>query len=161
MKVSIAFAIDCAPDTAWEALHRTDTVASVYAPLLTMRAERQLPARLRSGDVVTVRLLALGILPVGRQKISVQDSFDTDGPTAVRTMHDRGGAVSGPLVLARNWHHQMSIASHASDPARAVWTDVLQFSGPFAWLLWPVLRGSWGLRGLRIRALARQWADRV
>ncbi len=149
--------IDCAADTAWEALHCTDTVASVYAPLLQMRFDEPTPERLRTGDAVTVHLRALGIVPVGRQEISVQDSVHTRGAVQVRTMHDRGGAVSGPLLLARKWHHQMSIAPHANDPERATWTDTLQFSGPLAWLIWPVLRGSWGLRELRIKRLSRGW----
>lgn len=126
-----------------------------------MRPEGPFSEQLHSGDAVTVQLRLLGIVPMGRQSIAVQDSMDTRGPTPVRTMHDRGGAISGPLLLARNWHHQMSIAAHANDPDRATWTDTLQFSGAFSWLIWPVLRGSWGLRGIRIRALARQWAASV
>lgn len=161
MRVSVSFTIDCAADTAWEALHRTDTVASVYAPLLKMHSEGPVAKQLRSGDSVTVQLRLLGIIPVGRQNISVQDSIQTRGATQLRTMHDRGGAVSGPLLLARNWHHQMSIAPHAGDPDRATWTDTLQFSGPFAGLAWPVLRGTWGLRAARIKAMARDWVSNV
>lgn len=126
-----------------------------------MRPEGQFPEQLHSGDAVIVQLRLWGIVPLGRQRISVQDAIEPNGAATVRTMHDRGGAVSGPLLLARNWHHQMSIAPHATDPDHAMWTDTLQFSGAFSWLIWPVLRGSWGLRGLRIRALARQWAANV
>lgn len=157
MQVSVSFDIDCAASTAWDALHQIATIASVYGPVMTMRSQERLPETLQSGDRLEVQLRVLGMLPVGRQLIAISDTYDGHGVDRVRTMHDRGGPIRGPLILARKWHHQISLATKPGTPNQTTWTDTLSFTGSFSWLMKPVLWVVWQLRASRIRQLARSW----
>lgn len=125
--------------------------------MLRMQGRGALPARLNSGDRIEVRLRALGGLPMGRQAIEISDTCQGQGTSQVRTMHDRGGALTGPLSLARDWHHQISLKQAPGDPKRTLWTDTLRFTSPVAWILGPVLFCTWHLRAIRIKTLARDW----
>lgn len=159
MRVSRCFTIDCPPDAAWDALHRTASIAAVYAPMMRMDSEGGLSDRLRDGDELIVRLRVLGLLSVGRQAIRVSDerTRDPEGGIERRTMHDRGGPLSGPLSLLRLWHHRMTVVSLPDEPGRARWEDTLEVGGSAAPLLRPALAIAWSLRGRRIRRLARRW----
>lgn len=174
MLIDLRFAIPCTPDAAWEAVHRPAVAADLYGPLLQLRPCGEFPARFTDGDAVEVEMRVWGRIPVGRQVIRVRDevhlgyggsdgevdahgSHRSDGAPAVRTMHDEGHPVAGPLALVNGWHHRMTITAHPSRPGTAVWRDRLEFHGAWAPLVWPVLRATWAWRGWRIRAAAASW----
>lgn len=165
MKIIVSFEIDCSAVVAWRAMHRTKTIANVYAPLLRMQSDGQLPDEILSGAQIEVRLRAFNLVDVGRQLIAIRDAVESSrgslalktGEAQVHTMHDQGGPLTGPLKLARTWHHQMSVSALPGDRERAIWTDSLSCTGPFVWLLWPALWCSWRLRARRIKSLARGW----
>ena len=159
MRIEMRFVIDCEANAAWDALHDPQVVSALYEPVLQVASDETLPARWNGGGKtsVEVRLLLFGRVPVGRQVIDVNDETQGEGVSLVRTMHDRGRATGGPLMLLSGWHHRMSVWSLAGDPARTVWLDRVSFRGPFAIAAWPVMRVIWGLRARRIRTLARSW----
>lgn len=157
MKITRSFEIPCSADSAWRALHDPVTIASVYGSLLRLTPDETPPAQLTTGTRMVVALNALGILPLGRQAIVVTDSQVDRGDIEVRTMHDRGGPVTGPLALLRGWHHRMSVSSIPGSETSASWSDTLEVGGPFAWLFWPALYGTWKMRETRIKRLSRTW----
>lgn len=159
MHIEMRFIIDCEADVAWQALHDPQVVSSLYEPAMQVRSRDPLPARWNQGGKTSneVQLLFYGRVPVGRQLIDIEDEVRGEGVSLVRTMHDRGRALSGPLSLLTGWHHRMSVWPTAGDPTRTVWLDRVTFSGPLAPFAWPVMRIIWGLRARRIRALAPTW----
>lgn len=94
---------------------------------------------------------------MGRQVIEVRDEFGPEGPQQIRTMHDVGGPLTGPLTLLQGWHHRMSLSPVPGHPDRVHWSDTLEVGGRFAPLFWPVLTLTWRLRAGRIRSLAPRW----
>ena len=157
MRIDLRFVIDCDPDAAWEAVHTSRVAAELYGPVMQMRPLGDMPERLRDGDEVEVALRALGRIPVGRQVIRVRDEVQGEGVALVRTMHDEGHPVSGPLALVTGWHHRMTISAAPDGSGRTVWRDRLHFGGPAALLAWPVLWATWVWRAGRIRKRAPHW----
>lgn len=160
MEIDLRFEIDCDPDAAWQAVHTSSVAAELYGPVMQMRPVGLMPERLSDGDSVEVKLRAFGKLPVGRQLIWVQDESTGEQAQLVRTMHDVGRPLSGPLALVKGWHHRMSISGDPNDAQRAIWRDRLHFGGPVALLAWPVLWLTWTWRARRICARAPQWRER-
>lgn len=157
-RVRVVTRIECPATVAWRAAHSPAAAADVYRPLLHMRAlDGELPERFESGDTVTVQLRVLGIVPVGRQLIMIDDVSQPKLPANARTMRDHGRPLSGPLALSRGWNHEISIWPEGD--TGAVWHDELTLTGPWAPVLALVLRPMWWCRGARIRRLARAWAE--
>lgn len=157
VNITRSFEIACDADSAWRAMHDPVTIASVYGSLIRLTPVGTVPAQLTTGTRIVVGLNALGILPLGRQAIVVSDSRVARGDTEVRTMHDRGGPLSGPLALLRGWHHRMSVSPLPGSETSASWSDTLEVGGPFAWLFWPALYATWRMRETRIKRLSRTW----
>ncbi|MBC9926415.1 MULTISPECIES: hypothetical protein [unclassified Leucobacter] len=157
MKITRSFEIACDADSAWRAMHDPVTIANVYGSLLRLIPEGKVPTQLENGTRMVVGLNALGILPLGRQAIVVADTRVLRGDTETRTMHDRGGPLSGPLAVLHGWHHQMSVTPLPGSAPGAGWSDTLEASGPFAWLFWPALFSTWKMREARIKRLSRSW----
>lgn len=157
MRIDLRFEIACNADAAWRAVHDPAVAAALYGPVMRLRPLSPMPEHLADGDEVTVQLRAFGVIPIGRQVIRVADEVSDAGSTLVRTMHDRGHPVSGPLALVRDWHHRMTITDAPQHPGHAIWRDRLSFTGAFAPIAWIALRATWAWRARRIRALAPGW----
>lgn len=161
MKVLLKFEIDTDVDAAWHALRTPATLAEIYAPLITME---QLGDDGDEMDATTmppslaVQLRLFGVIPIGRQLITVTTSArDFQGET-VRVFRDSGIPLTGPLASLDVWDHQMALSPVPGDPSRTLWRDRLVVGGPAALLLWPTLWAMWQWRQRRIRSLARTWA---
>lgn len=161
--------LDCSPDAAWDALHRPEVAAQLYAPALQMRPSEAFPIRFATGDRRTVELRLLGRWRLGTQLIEIEDWVPTDPGTSegaettddaepgasARAMRDRGRPLSGPLAALTLWQHQITILP--APGSRAVWRDELSVGGAAAALFGPVLWLMWRVRRWKIRRLARSW----
>lgn len=172
MRIDLRFTIDCDPEAAWHAVHSPAVAAELYGSLMQLEPLTPLPERFGSAaDPGTgsgrteahaeaeaeVELRLAGLLPIGRQVIRIRDETWGAGASLVRTMHDEGRPLSGPLALLTGWHHRMTITPVPGDPNRAVWRDRLAFGGSIALAAWPVMRITWAWRARRIRRLAPTW----
>lgn len=185
MRIDLRFTIDCDPDAAWRAVHSPAVAAQLYGSLMQLEPLTPLPERFGAtpGDdaagettaesaaesaaetaeetaaeaEVEVQLRLAGLLPIGRQVICVRDETWGTGASLVRTMHDEGRPLSGPLALLTGWHHRMTITPVPGEPNRAIWRDRLAFGGPVALVAWPVMWITWAWRAQRIRKLAPSW----
>ncbi|MGI8394568.1 hypothetical protein [Leucobacter sp. W1038] len=157
MRIDLRFEIACPPDAAWTAVHTTAVAAELYGSIMQLEPLTHMPEHFSPGDEVEVELRFAGLVPVGRQVIRVTDETHGTGESLVRTMHDTGHPVSGPLALVNGWHHRMTITQAPGNPGRAIWRDRLEFGGFLAPLVWPVLWATWAWRARRIRKLAPGW----
>lgn len=169
MLIRTECALDCSPDAAWDALHRPEVAAQLYAPALQMRPSESFPARFATGDRRTVELRLLGRWRLGTQLIEIEDrdpadpgaseradpTADADSHSGARAMRDRGRPLSGPLAALTRWQHQVTILP--APGSRAVWRDELSVGGAAAALFGPVLWIMWRVRRWKIRRLARSW----
>lgn len=151
--------LTCTADAAWEAVHTPSVAASLYAPLLRMRAEGGFPDRFVSGDRCTVRLLLLDRVSLGSQLIHIEDHVPESAEPGARAMRDRGRPLSGPLARLTRWQHQMTIFPSQLNPGGAVWRDELSIAGAGAVLFGPGLYLMWRLRQWKIQRLARAWSE--
>lgn len=158
MRIRTQFAVACSADTAWDAVHSPAVAAGLYAPLLVMSPERRFPDRFTTGDRVRVRLRLWGVVPLGSQRIVIEDSASEDGTAGGRTMHDVGRPLTGPLALLAGWHHRITILPVTA--RGAIWRDELTISGAFAPLCWPVFAVMWRWRRARLERRARSWEAR-
>lgn len=158
MRVLLKLVIDCDPDAAWRALHSPTAVSELYGPLLELQPLAEAPTRWESGADIAVGLRLAGVVPMGRQLISVSDRFTADENGAVRIFRDSGIPLTGPLAALDVWDHQIAVSPAPGDPGRTLWRDRLVIGGAVAPALWPVLWGTWQWRAARIRALAPGWA---
>jgi len=158
MRILLKFVIDCDADAAWRALHSPRAVAELYGPLLDVEALGTMPTSFASGDDVPVQMSVAGVVPVGRQLISVADRETTDAHGRVRVFRDWGVPLTGPLAALDVWDHQMAVSAAPNDPARTLWRERLTIGGAAAPALWPGLWATWQWRAARIRALAPSWA---
>ena len=93
MRILLKFVIDCDPDAAWRALHSPRAVAELYGPLLSVDGLTEMPTSFESGDDVPVQMSVAGVVPVGRQLISVADRETSDIEISVdfgSNRHTRG-----------------------------------------------------------------------
>ncbi|UOQ59386.1 hypothetical protein MUN76_09995 [Leucobacter rhizosphaerae] len=168
MLIRTECALDCSPDAAWDALHRPEVAAQLYAPALQMRPSEAFPARFTTGDRRTVELRLFGHWRLGTQLIEIEDRVPADpdasegaDPIAddldasARAMRDRGRPLSGPLAALARWQHRITILP--APGSRAVWRDELSVGGAAAALFGPVLWAMWRIRRWKIRRLARSW----
>ena len=151
MRVLLKIVIDCAADTAWDAIRSPRVLCDVSAPLTVFESleEGGFPERWEAGDH-PVRVRAGGIVPIGNQIIGI--SFpDLPG---VRAMRDTGRGLSGPLALITSWQHTLTVAPTAD--GRTLYRDQLRFeAGALTILLWPMYWAFWQWRGIRMRQLLR------
>lgn len=157
LRIRSVMTIDCEPDLAWRSLHDPAVAARLYAPALEMRpaAGTRLPERFRSGSRTDVALLAFGILPLGTQRIAIEDLSPTEAAPGARTMRDAGRPLTGPLALLRSWNHEISV--YATRTGTAIWHEELTIGGLFAPIGYLVLAPMWRVRAMKLRGLAKGW----
>ncbi len=158
MRILLKFVIDCDPDAAWRALHSPRAVAELYGPLLAVDGLGEMPTTFESGDDVPVQMSVAGVMPVGRQLISVADRETHDAHGRVRVFRDWGLPLTGPLAVLDVWDHQMAVSAAPGEPGKTLWRERLTIGGAAAPALWPGLWATWQWRAARIRALAPTWA---
>lgn len=158
MRIMLKLVIDCDPDAAWRALHSPTAVAELYGPLLAMEPLVDAPPTFGPGTDLPVQLSVGGIVPTGRQLISVSERETTDSHGPVRIFRDSGIPLTGPLSALDVWDHQMAVSAAPDAAGKTLWRDRLVIGGAAAPALWPVLWSAWQWRGARIRALAPTWA---
>ncbi len=157
MRVLSKFVIDCDADAAWRALHSPRVIAEVYGPLLDLQPLEPIPPRWEHGQNAAVGLSIAGLIPVGRQLISITDVERSVGGVPVRILRDSGIPLTGPLAALDVWDHQMAVS--ALPDGRTLWRERLVFGGAAAPLLWPALWAVWQWRAVRVRAIAPSWSD--
>ena len=142
-------------DNAWEALHTPEVFRSVSSPFTVFRTSpgKELPDRFRPNTDYEVTVWAMGLVPLGRQVIRLED----DGSSwERRVVTDVGHGVTGPLSLLRHWRHEMVLTARADGTTD--FSDTLTASAglltPFAWL---GLQVFWLWRVTKLRALAGDW----
>lgn len=156
MRVLTKFVLDCDADAAWRALHSPRVLAEVYGPFLDMQPLGPIPTQWEHGQSTAVGLSVAGIVPMGRQFISITDSERELEGVRVRIIRDSGMPLTGPLALLDVWDHQMAVSP--TRDGRTLWRERLVIGGAAAPLLWPSLWAVWQWRGARIRAIAPSWA---
>lgn len=150
VRVLLKFELDVGPDVVWDALRSTGSFRKVSAPVLTMHSLEPggFPREWPGGDhLLSTRFL--GILPAGRQRVSI--SYRRAGGT--RILVDEGGPESGALkLMIRSWRHSMAVSP--SVHGRTLYRDQLEFRAgawtPFAFLM---LWTFWQWRGARLRTV--------
>ncbi|MBL3699662.1 hypothetical protein [Leucobacter luti] len=111
-RIRTALRLDCAPDAAWRAVHDPAVAAGLYAPVLRMvPAHGSLPEAFSSGSRVLVRIRLLGVVPLGRQLIAIEDS--PAGGAATAPGIETGGAPAGGAAAPRE---REPIAEPIADP---------------------------------------------
>ena len=157
MRIRTIFLIDCSAEIAWQAAHTPGAAAQLYEPALHMSDKHgTLPTQFESGSRVEVALRLFGFVPVGVQRIEIEDIPLTQFPPGARTMRDAGRPLSGPLALLRGWNHEITVWPMGS--RATVWHDELTINGAFAPLLSLGLRPMWRWRQAKLTRLARAWA---
>lgn len=155
MRVTLDLILDCSPDAAWEAVHSPAVFRAVSGPWTTVESLEPggFPSRWPGGDH-RVKLRMLGALPMGTQLIRLSDEV----APGVRTVHDTGGPLSGPMRIVRSWHHQMAISAAPGDGGRTRFRDTLTVT---AGVLTPFVTAGfwvfWQLRGRALKRLAPGW----
>ena len=95
MKVSVRTTLPCSIDTAWEALHTPAVFRRVSAPFTTFRTgpQEDLPEGFSPDTSYPVTVMAMGLIPIGRQTIYLTDHVED---WATRSVVDSGRGESGP-----------------------------------------------------------------
>lgn len=155
MRVTLRLDLDAPPDAVWEMLHDPRAFAAAIAPLLRVESAgaAALPVRWETGDHL-VRVLLLGVLPIGEQRIRFATRLRGDA----RIVEDSGGPVSGVLALVSGWRHRMAVSPLPGGRTR--YRDRLDFSaGVLSRLVWPGMWLLWRWRARGIRRAARTRAS--
>ena len=153
MKVAVRTTLPCSIDAAWEALHTPDIFREVSAPFTKFRTDAgsSLPPRFTTEADYPVTVMAMGLIPIGRQTINLTDHVSD---WAHRSVVDSGRGESGALSALRNWRHEMSLT--AREDGRVDFSDQLTASAglltPFAWC---GLQLFWWWRKYRLLAITR------
>jgi len=156
MRVLSKFTIDCDADAAWRALHSPRVLAEVYGPFLDMQPLEAMPTQWEHGQNAAVGLSVAGLIPVGRQLISITDAEREVDGVRVRIIRDSGMPLTGPLAVLDVWDHQMAVSPLPD--GRTLWRERLVIGGAAAPALWPGLWAVWQWRAARIRQIAPSWA---
>ncbi|GAA5152977.1 hypothetical protein GCM10025768_21960 [Microbacterium pseudoresistens] len=164
MRILLKLSIDTDADAAWRALHSQSVLTEFYGPLVRVEALDAAEARVVTvepdpRESAAVQLRLFGVIPIGRQLISVSDRQAIHRGVPVRILRDSGIPLSGPLASLDVWDHQMAVSPDPRNPSRTMWRDRLVIGGPTAALLWPLLWAVWQWRAARIRRLAPTWAQ--
>lgn len=160
IRIRLMFLIECSADSAWQAVHTPSVASALYRPLLTMNGRNgQLPDHFEPGDSVDVTIRALGVIPMGAQRIAIDDIEKPAFPPGSRTMRDAGRPLSGPLALLSRWNHEITVLpiGAGTDTGTAAWHDELTIGGLMAPLFALVLAPMWHWRKWKIRRLSRRW----
>ncbi len=155
MRIQLKTVLDCEADVAWRALRSPAALREIYAPLLAMRPEDELPTMWQATSAEVALSLA-GIVPTGRQRIDI--SFDDHRRDGVRILVDDGRPLTGPLALLRSWRHRMAVAPAPDDHGKTLYRDRLDIGGAAAPALWFPLWTVWQWRASRLAELAPTWA---
>jgi len=156
MRVLSKFTIDCDADAAWRALHSPRVLAEVYGPFLDMQPLEAMPTRWEHGQNAAVGLSIAGLIPVGRQLISITDAQRELDGVRVRIIRDSGMPLTGPLAVLDVWDHQMAVSPLPD--GRTLWRERLVIGGAAAPVRWARRWGVWQWRAARIRQIAPSWA---
>lgn len=157
LTINLSFGVACSPLAAWRALHSTRAAGQVYGPALQFSVHGAAGGTLVAGRTYIAQMRLLGRLPLGTQRIAVGDSIEPTGGEPIRTFHDSGSPLSGPLALLKHWDHRMTILPVAGRPQRCLWVERVEFAGALAPVLWPALALIWQMRRRRIQRLAPSW----
>jgi hypothetical protein len=153
MRIALNLTLDCSVDSAWAGITSPTGFTEVSGPLLGFRSLEKggFPDRWTEGEH-EVAMLALGVMPVGRQIIAI--SFHSKGES--RIVCDTGRGLTWPLTLTTFWNHRMEVSPLPN--GRTEFRDRLEFRAgilsPVLWLGYWVF-WQWRARGI-IRA-ARHW----
>lgn len=156
MNIYLTLTLDCIPAVAWDAIRRPDVFRAVSSPLLKMTSLEPggFPLLWPGTGPHQVSISLLGIVPMGTQTIDVRFSEKTGGE---RTVTDTGQALSGPLVITREWNHEMAVSEHPS--GKTLYRDRLVVKAGLATLpIWLGMWVFWQYRASRLRALAPTWS---
>lgn len=167
--IRVEVELQCTATVAWAAVHDPLIAAKIYEPIIYMRSRNQLlmPVKFESGSSTDIRLKFFNLINIGSQRIIIKDIVDRQDASFVKTMRDSGGPLSGPLILLKDWNHEMTIISvdgrgknvGECEPARTVWKDQLKISGFFAPVFWLILKPAWHLRAKKIKKISLDWKE--
>ena len=142
-------------DNAWEALHTPEVFRSVSSPFTVFRTapSKELPERFHPETDYEVTVWAMGLVPLGRQIIRLEDNGSS---WEHRVVTDVGHGVTGPLSLLKNWRHEMVLTARADGTTD--FSDTLTAkAGLLTPLAWLGLQVFWLWRVTKLRALAGDW----
>jgi len=155
MRIQLKTVLDCEPDVAWRALRSPAALREIYAPLMVMKPETELPT-MWGATTATVGLSLAGLIPTGRQTIDI--SFDDHRGDGVRILVYDGKPLTGPLALLGSWRHRMAVAPAPEDAGKTLYRDRLDIGGAAAPALWLPLWTVWQWRASRLADVAPTWA---
>jgi hypothetical protein len=141
--LTLSTRLEAPADAVWQALASPATLLHVARPLARFPDLEGRTAAWRQGETVTTRVLLLGLLPVSRHRLTLEDVDEG----ARRVQSDEGGG------LVRSWRHLITVEPLGPDACR--YTDVVEIdAGPLtpAVALWA--RGFYRWRQRRWRDLA-------
>lgn len=140
-RIVVQSTLDCPIDRAWALAKRSATMVEVAHPLLgfTTRDGRPLPDEWHAGDKVSLRLLGLGVVPLGRHDIEIVRVDDDK--------HEMMTRETGQLVAV--WQHVLRF--EAQGDSRTLYTDEVTlaagplnpFVGSLAFLLFRYRQTRW------------------
>ena len=142
-------------DNAWEALHTPAVFRAVSSPFTVFRTapDKELPERFQPDTDYEVTVWAMGLVPLGRQVIRLED--DTSS-WHHRVVTDVGHGVTGPLSFLKDWRHEMVLTARADGTTD--FSDTLTAkAGLLTPLAWLGLQVFWLWRVTKLRALAGDW----
>ncbi|GAB3121942.1 hypothetical protein GCM10027056_11330 [Glaciibacter psychrotolerans] len=149
--------LDCSPDAAWRALRSPAVFREVGSPLVSVTSEQAngFPTIWEEG-AHPVALRALGLIPLGRQMISLGVSTRHNGD--VRILRDSGHGTSGSLAALTRWDHSMAVSPDPAGTGKTLYRDQLIFAaGPATLALWPGFWVFWQWRMRQLSRLAPTW----
>jgi hypothetical protein len=125
MMVRLTTLLDTAPDKAWAAVKRSDTLRYVTRGLLGFGGT-PLPEEWRAGETVRTRLLFFHLLPAWTHELRI---IRVDGE-AREILTNEGGA------FIKTWSHLITVRPHAD--GGCLYTDEIEVRAgvltPFVWL---------------------------
>ena len=154
MRVLLKLQLDCAPDAAWRAIRNPTVFRAVSAPFTAFDSLEPggFPDSWPEGEHL-LRAKAFGLAVIGEQTIDLEFRESRQG---VRSVHDTGRGLSGPLALVDRWEHTMAIS--ALPGARTLYRDQLVVeAGALTPLLWVGFWAFWQWRALQLKRLSPDW----
>lgn len=132
-------------DAVWQALTSPATLVHIARPLLRFPDLEGRTAPWRQGETTCTRLLLLGVVPLGRHRLTIEQ-LDA---TARRVQSDERSA------LVRSWRHLITVEPRGGGTCR--YTDVVEVdAGPLTSAVATFAAGFYRWRQRRWRALARR-----
>jgi hypothetical protein len=135
--------LDASPEKVWDQLLEYRTLEYLMRGLIGFSGE--LPARMRLGDRLVLRLWFFHLIPAWKHRVAI---VQLDGETRTITSHEHGG-------ILRRWDHQMRVL--ASADRRAIYSDRVEIeAGLFTPLVWLWAQIQYRYRHARWLRLARE-----